>query len=247
MLAITKSNAADGLPEEYPGANEFDNLPNVGYSISKFICDRLMDQATQRGVPIKSLRYPGIAGDSRAGHHTMQENYMMLRMISYLKLGVMPSLPLPLQVLPVDTCASVGVELFFNDAAPFDVYNCTNPNCPLEQSVASVGAELGYPIKVIDYTEFIKKLEEEGDLFLPLRNLYFNKETFAALSASPDLIKSFMLQLVLKKETDFFRSAKLQKFVPHIVEKMEISTDIIRRDLMYAKNAGVLKTFGIES
>lgn len=56
-----------------------------------------------------------------------------------------------------------------------------------------------------------------------------------------------MLQLSLKKDTDFFRSAKLQRFVPDIVEGMETSTDIIRRDLLFAKNAGVFKKFGLES
>jgi thioester reductase-like protein len=249
MVAITK--ASDGcMPETWPGAEDYNDLPNVGYGISKFICDRLVHQATERGVPCKSLRFPGIAGDSKTGHHTLTDNHLMMRIISYMKMGMMPSLPLPFQLLPVDICASVAAKLFVNDECPFDIYNVTNPNCPLEQAFAQVGEELGYPIKVIDYSSFIKKLEEEGEnsLLYPLKDLYFNEETFIALSCSSQIIQAWMVKTKMntQTDTDFFRSAKLQKFVPEIVEQMELPTDTVKRDLHYSKKAGIFKKLGLE-
>lgn len=101
------------MAECWPHESDFDEHPNSAYPISKFICDRIMGEAVTRlGLPVKVFRFPAVGGDSATGANLDYENnQLMLRMMSYLHLGIMPAVPIPFFVMPVDICVDLALKV----------------------------------------------------------------------------------------------------------------------------------------
>jgi hypothetical protein len=53
----------------------------------------------------------------------------------------MPGLPIPLFILPVDVCSELSVKIFFDDSAPYEMYNVYNPNVCNETDFVGIGED----------------------------------------------------------------------------------------------------------
>lgn len=118
-----------GYPETFPKDGDFDEGPSHGYSISKFIGDRLVCQAIERGLPAKSFRLPMLFGDSRNGKKTnLGNDHFFLEIIYSMMKNVTPDVIFPLHLVPVDVAVNVTLKLFFNKNIPSGIFNITNPH-----------------------------------------------------------------------------------------------------------------------
>lgn len=79
------------------------------------------------GLPAKIFRFPYVGGDSKMGGNFQTDSFLMLRLFSYMKLGIMPAANIPLNIMPVDQCASLSIKLYFNEFATDGIYNVMNP------------------------------------------------------------------------------------------------------------------------
>lgn len=58
IVANNKLDKDFSISEFWPKEDDFDDMPNTAYPISKFVCDRLMASAVEeRGLPIKVFRW----------------------------------------------------------------------------------------------------------------------------------------------------------------------------------------------
>ncbi|CAL8093609.1 unnamed protein product [Orchesella dallaii] len=233
------------LSEAWESSAVLGNIPyNSGYILSKFVSEQLFKHAAERGIPCKSFRFPFIAGDSKSGRNDVQANHAILRFITYMKVGMMPSTPTPIVQLPVDTCADISVSLFFNNQTPWDVYNILPPNPGLEQEFLSVAKEFGHNISIVEYSEFLAKLDEQGESspLYAFMEMYRNEHILKTLLTCPAIpsMESWLVQC-----DNFFRSEKLQTFCPEVYCNMDYPLKTVQRDLQYLKRIGMFDKFGL--
>jgi thioester reductase-like protein len=85
-------------------------VPRGGYAESKWVAERLVHKARQRGFQISMYRPPFIGWDSRSGAYNPQD--FVVRMIAgSLQLNMAPDLPLLLHVTPVNVVSEAMVAL----------------------------------------------------------------------------------------------------------------------------------------
>ncbi|CAL8093035.1 unnamed protein product [Orchesella dallaii] len=243
LLSVTTTNEEDGtLGEDWPTLEEYSNVTNLGYPVSKYVAELLIAEGVRRGIPCKAIRFPLILGSSQTGQFSMHNNHFMMRLFAYLKMKCMPSAPTPAVVLPVDFCAKTAIQLFFNEEAPSDVYNVAPPHPQLEQEFANVAEEMGYPMEIVEYDDYIKRVKEDGEKSL----LYIFKELYNDVDFVNSLYTSSSVEAIQKWLIDsenFFVSKKLLKYQPSFFDEVEGSIDIIKRDLKYAEKIGLFEKF----
>jgi thioester reductase-like protein len=233
------------LAECWPAEDEFDEMPNTAYPFSKFVCDRLMAQAVERGLPVKVFRFPAVGGDSLSGKNVNYENnQLMLRVMSYIHLGCIPAIPIPFFILPVDVCTDLSLRVFFDDESEFDLYNVYNPYAHNETEIVLAGEDLGFRIDIVEPEVFQKKLDEVEDnhLIHVLKEMSGNKDAQDRfLKDSPSVLQAWA-----RNPEKAFVSKKLTRILDDYPRKVENTLSVIKRDLSYAHSSGIFDKFGIK-
>ncbi|XP_035711804.1 polyketide synthase HetM-like [Folsomia candida] len=151
-----------GYPETFPKDGDFDEAPSHGYGITKFIVDRLVCQAVERGLPVKSFRFPLICGDSMTGRKTnLGVDHFFLEFIYFVMKCTIPDIILPLHLLPVDVAVRVTLKLFFDENVPSGMFNITNPHARNFTDVGMLSEEFGRILRLAEI--FYKNLDNVGN------------------------------------------------------------------------------------
>lgn len=241
LLTCHKVGSNGLLLEDFCQPEDVYDTPNIGYPISKFICERLAAQAVERGIPVHVHRFPGLSGDKN-GCFTFPNNHAMLRLLGFCKLGVMPANPVPLQLLAVDNAAELSAQLFFNDTAQPDVYNVTNPHTCVLQSFPELARDFGFKIDVVEYEEFFDKLQKNDEYasLFPYRKRDIDDGRFVEFTTSTVVLQSW-----INNPERFFYSEKLKAHLKNY-EGTEQPIDILRRDMQFAKDTNIFKRYGLQ-
>ncbi|ODM98078.1 Phenolphthiocerol synthesis polyketide synthase type I Pks15/1 [Orchesella cincta] len=83
LLACQKVTDDDLLVEDFCEPEDVFKMTNIGYPVSKFVCEILGQQAMERGIPIQVHRFPGLLGDSN-GCFSFPNNHAILRLLGFL-------------------------------------------------------------------------------------------------------------------------------------------------------------------
>lgn len=235
LLACHQVTDDDLLVEDWCSSSDVFQMTNIGYPVSKFVSEILAQQANERGIPTQVHRFPGLLGDA-AGIFSFPNNHAMLRLLGFCKLGAMPFIPVPLQVLPVDFAAEISCKLFFSDEAETGVYNLTNPKMNILQDFPQVALEFGFNIDIVEYDEFHRRLSENEELAVvfPYREVDIEDNKFIDFTLSP-----VAMQCWSKNPDKFFISHKISSIIPSYKDSALSPVDILRRDMEYAKNSGI--------
>lgn len=127
IAAEKELEADETYKENWLNLSQIDKFPNSGFVISKLIADNLAEQAVNLGIPCKVFRMPNIGGDSQTGGNVPLESFHIMRFLSYMQLGAMAAVSVPLCMMPVDLCAEYSLRLFFMKDTPYEIYNVINP------------------------------------------------------------------------------------------------------------------------
>jgi thioester reductase-like protein len=235
------------LSESWPAPDECEQLPNFAYPVSKLVCDRLMAQAVEIGLPVKVFRFPAVGGDSKTGANVNYENnQLMLRLMGYLSLGYMPALPLPFLILPADVCSELSVKIFFDDSTPYEMYNVYNPNACNETDFVGIAKDLEYEVQVIEFQEFSERLSQKQGNSIFIQSLKIWTEGKEGAEMLSNIGSKAGIQAWIKNPKNAFCSRKLSKYcAENYPSKMETPLSIIRRDLGYVKSLGLFSKLGV--
>jgi thioester reductase-like protein len=235
------------LSESWPAQDEVEELPNLAYPVSKYICDRLMAQAVEKGLPVKVFRFPAIGGDSKTGANVnFENNQLMLRLMGYLSLGCMPALSIPFVILPVDVCSELSVKIFFDDSTPYEMYNVYNPNACNETDFVGITKDLGYLVRVITVQEFSDRLSKEQGNSILTQSLKIWTDAKEGAEVVSNIGSKAAMQAWTNNPKNAFCSMKLSKYcAENYPSKMEDPLSIIRRDLSYVKSLGSFSKLGV--
>lgn len=174
VSAVTERNAQgigyEGRVGEHP-ATFFG-----GYALSKWVSERLLEQAFERGMSGLILRLGSIFANSETGVSSpISTNFALLMMRAYLDSGLAPDLDLVFEAVPVNQLAEAIVATTLGDCDRV-MLNLSNPNeIPLQDYVGLLSELAGKTIEIVPFDDWKRRVIDplgESNPLYPL-TLYF--------------------------------------------------------------------------
>jgi thioester reductase-like protein len=140
--------AEDDLPTSTAGLSS-------GYSQSKWVAERIVLLARERGLPVAIYRPGTVSGHSRTGISNPKD-FMGRVLQSCIELGCIPvdNAGQQVNLAPVDYVSAAIVQLAQQPAALGRTYHLVNPASTSLGDVLRWLAELGYPLQQVRYAEW---------------------------------------------------------------------------------------------
>ncbi|MBD2201847.1 amino acid adenylation domain-containing protein [Calothrix sp. FACHB-1219] len=155
-------NAADSnlkLIREDTPINHGKNVSS-GYTQSKWVAEKLVQIAGDRGIPISIYRPGRISGNSQTGVCNIDDHtFRMIR--GCIQLGSVPNDDTMVNLTPVDYASQAIIYLSQQPTSLGKVFHIINPQPLAWEEVVNSIISFGYPLQAIDYPEWRSKLLEE--------------------------------------------------------------------------------------
>ena len=125
---------------------------DLGYTQSKWVAEKLVTIAGDRGVPVTIYRPPLIAGDSQTG--TWNTDDFTCRFLKgCIQMGSMPDMNCGITIVPVDYVSQAVVYLS-RQKSPQQAFHLNNPHYSSWSAVVDWINTFGYPVREIPYSEW---------------------------------------------------------------------------------------------
>jgi thioester reductase-like protein len=131
-----------------------------GYQQSKWVAEKIVNIAADRGLPVRIYRPGFVAGGTTTGIWNTDD--LLPRMIKgCIQLGMAPDTDALLELVPVDYVSRAIVHLSSRPALQFRVFHVVNPNYISAKEFLRIVDSLGYPMSVVPYPEWRNALIED--------------------------------------------------------------------------------------
>jgi amino acid adenylation domain-containing protein/thioester reductase-like protein len=129
----------------------------VGYVETKFVAEELVRNAGRAGLPVAIYRPLDITGRVRTGAcHTATEMCALIRFIT--DTGLAPGIDLPLDFVPVDTCASAIRHISSSAEATGRTYHLASPEPASFGALVARLREHGFSISEVPFATWVSEL-----------------------------------------------------------------------------------------
>ena len=156
-VAVFESTAYAGKVVKEDDKFEHWNGIFLGYSQTKWVAEKLVKIAGDRGLPITIHRPPLIAGDSRTGISNTHD-FINLMAKGCLQMGCFPNIDYMLDMSPVDYVSQAIVYLSLQKSSKGKAFHLQHPEpAPLTKLVDWLRL-FGFPIQMIPYEQWQSKL-----------------------------------------------------------------------------------------
>lgn len=156
-VAVFESNAYAGqLVEEQDDFNHWEGI-YLGYSQTKWVAEKLVKVARDRGLPVTIYRPPLIAGDSQTGICNTHD-FINLMTKGCLQMGCFPDVDYMLDMSPVDYVSKAIVYLSRQKQSIGQAFHLQHPQPISLKDLVEWVRSFGYPIEMISYEEWQSKL-----------------------------------------------------------------------------------------
>ncbi|WP_201196515.1 non-ribosomal peptide synthetase [Pseudomonas fluorescens] len=167
-LSASSSLSADGRVLEMPAAQTPPIYIKNGYNLSKWVGERILERARERGVLVNVYRPGNISFNSLTGVCQPHKNRLMLMLKGSIQLGQVPEFALNFDLMPVDFLARFIAFHASRYCAEKAVFNLHNPE-PLswDDYVASfreAGREFSM-VSVADWQQQLGRVDSDNALF----------------------------------------------------------------------------------
>ncbi|TDV59140.1 non-ribosomal peptide synthetase [Pseudomonas sp. LP_7_YM] len=125
-LSASSAVGADGSVLEAPAAQTPPIYIKNGYNLSKWVAERILQQAREQGAWVNVYRPGNIAFNSVTGVCQPHKNRLMLMLKGSMQLGQVPDFPMAFDLMPVDFLARfIGFHAsrYQPDRAVFNLHN----------------------------------------------------------------------------------------------------------------------------
>ena len=130
-----------------------------GYGESKWVCERLIRIARERGLPVTIYRPGVLSGHSRTGAGNTRDMIWSL-IKSCVQMGVHPIDDYHLDVTPVDYVARAVVHLSLDARSRDRMFQLPHPNPPRYPAVYEHVRAYGYPLAPLPFAEWVERVVE---------------------------------------------------------------------------------------
>jgi amino acid adenylation domain-containing protein/thioester reductase-like protein len=132
-----------------------DGLVADGYGQSKWVAERLVWEAAERGLPVSVYRPGNVSGHSGTGASNPRDLLGAL-LVESLRLGCAPEVEgWRLEMTPVDFVARAILHLASDPKTLGGTYHLANPDPPPAEKVFDCLEESGYPLDLLPYYEWL--------------------------------------------------------------------------------------------
>ncbi|HYW19235.1 MAG TPA: thioester reductase domain-containing protein [Nodularia sp. (in: cyanobacteria)] len=156
-VAVFESNAyAGNLVEEQ---DEFDHWEGIylGYSQTKWVAEKLVKVARDRGLPVTIHRPPLISGDSKTGICNTHD-FINLMTKGCLQMGSFPDVDYMLDMSPVDYVSKAVVYLSRQKQSIGKAFHLQHPQPISLKDLVEWVRSFGYPVEMIPYEQWQSEL-----------------------------------------------------------------------------------------
>ncbi|RUT07253.1 hypothetical protein DSM106972_025140 [Dulcicalothrix desertica PCC 7102] len=129
----------------------------MGYSQSKWVAEKLVMAACERGLPVCIYRPPLISGDSQTGAWYTSD--FICRMIKGgIQMGYLPDLDFELDISPVDYVSKAIIYLSKQNHSNGQAFHLMNPSSIHWSELIDWMQSIGYSVQRISYNKWLEKL-----------------------------------------------------------------------------------------
>jgi amino acid adenylation domain-containing protein/thioester reductase-like protein len=167
--------------EQYDGCNsilESDQLPSAdgyyeGYAQTKWVAEKLVMAARDRGLPVAIYRLGMITGHSKTGGS--QLGNLICRMIKgFIQMGTAPDLDMGMVLAPVDYVVEAIAALSDNPATIGQTFHIVSPHrLMFKQFVADINA-IGHKVELVPYDSWHDQLLKQSpdNALVPIASMF---------------------------------------------------------------------------
>ncbi|HBL10886.1 MAG TPA: short-chain dehydrogenase [Cyanobacteria bacterium UBA11162] len=132
---------------------------DLGYTQTKWVAEKLVTIARDRGLPVSIYRPPLIAGNSQNGFWNT-DDFTCRFIKGCIQMGSMPNMNCGITIVPVDYVSKAVVHLSRQNESLGKAFHLNNPHYSSWNEVADWIDEFGYPVRQIPYEEWEAELIE---------------------------------------------------------------------------------------
>lgn len=129
----------------------------LGYSETKWVAEKLVQIARERGLRAAVYRPGDITGTLRDGIWKL-EDLISRSLVGCAQLGYLPDVEVNLHLTPVDYVADAVAAIAFREESTGRAFNLINHDILPVARIAALMARLGYPAERIPYEEWCRRL-----------------------------------------------------------------------------------------
>ncbi|MEI6666776.1 MAG: amino acid adenylation domain-containing protein [Acidobacteriota bacterium] len=130
---------------------------NLGYDEAKWVGERCLLNAAERGLPTTRYRPGEVGGDSITGR-CVTDHFLVACVRGFLEFGAFPVLDIEVDVAPVDYVAKALTYLVFHREPTGGAYHLTNPNRQHMRQALTYLRGLGYQFEELRFEQLRDRL-----------------------------------------------------------------------------------------
>jgi amino acid adenylation domain-containing protein/thioester reductase-like protein len=147
-----------GLCEEDVDLDGLVDAREDGYGQSKWVSEKLVREAEQRGLPVSVYRPGNVSGHSETGASNPRD-LLGAVIVESLRLGCAPEVEdWRMEITPVDFVAGALQHIASQVGAYGGTYHLANPDPPLADDVFDLIEDRGYTLERVPYDEWLQKI-----------------------------------------------------------------------------------------
>ncbi|ATB40791.1 non-ribosomal peptide synthetase [Cystobacter fuscus] len=148
-----------------------------GYAQSKWVAEKLVREASRRGLPVTIFRPGRVTGHTRTGAWNT-DDLVCRTLKGCVRMGMAPNIDALLDLTPVDYVSSAILDLSLRPESIGQTYHLVNPRLVRADEMWSHMRAFGYGLRVLPYDEWLAGLasaaasdSELGDLLMFLQQV----------------------------------------------------------------------------
>jgi thioester reductase-like protein len=178
LVAAVEHDSRGWLLEDFPRADAADLAG--GYAQSKWVSERLLAQAAQRGLGVTIFRPGFISGRSDSGTWPVDNDHLLRVIKGCLQMGYAPDSDLTLDMAPVDFVSAAIVRIALSASSPGQVFNLSNPRAVSWSTLLGWLQRYGYAVRLVPEAvwraQHLSHIDMANALF-PVLPLYIGGDT----------------------------------------------------------------------
>jgi thioester reductase-like protein len=132
-----------------------------GYGRSKWVAEKLVREAGERGLPVNVYRPGNVSGHSETGASNPRD-LLGAVIVESLRLGCAPEIEgWRMEMTPVDFVAEAMLHIASGAGAYGGTYHLANPEPPPAEDVFDLLEEQGYSLERVPYDEWLQRVDSD--------------------------------------------------------------------------------------
>ncbi len=154
-LAVLFTDAHVGIDRLYESTiPDYDASLRGGYAQSKWVAERLVMSAQERGLPASIYRCVRVMGDSQTGTMSEMHDILPLLLKACVRMGTCPALDVDVTMVPVDYVSRSVIHLSRQTRSLGRAFHLLTPQpIPWRELMATIRS-VGYPLDELPYDEW---------------------------------------------------------------------------------------------